>query len=107
MAQNTKFAQAATSSIAAEIALAAVFSRFSKLARPLQSIRYPADSAANQLMEAMMFNDLTHKFAALALTIVMSATCVLAAVGPAAHDGSMKTGGNAGAAVATAARFVA
>ncbi|WP_200940709.1 hypothetical protein [Sphingomonas sp. Leaf339] len=51
-----------------------------------------------------MFNDLTHKFAALALTVVMSATCVLAAVGPAAaNDGSMKSG----AAVATATRFVA
>ena len=55
-----------------------------------------------------MFNDLTHKFAALALTVVMSATCVLGAVGPAvAHDGSMKAGGNSGAAVATATRFVA
>jgi len=46
----------------------------------------------------------TSKFAALALTIVMSATCVLAAVGPAAADGGSF---NRGAAVATATRFVA
>ncbi len=51
-----------------------------------------------------MFTDLTHKLAAIALTVVMSATCVLGAVGPAAaNDGSM----NSGTAVATAARFVA
>jgi hypothetical protein len=47
-----------------------------------------------------MFNDFTRKFAALALTVVMSATCVLTAVGPATADGNK-------AAVAMAARFVA
>ncbi len=44
------------------------------------------------------------KFATLALTLVMSATCILTAVGPAAADGAAF---NRGAAVATAPRFVA
>ena len=51
-----------------------------------------------------MFNDFTRKFATLALTVVMSATSVLTAVGPAEADGGSF---NQGQAVAMAARFVA
>ena len=52
----------------------------------------------------MTRTDRTSKLATLALTVVMSATCVLTAVGPAEVDGGSF---NRGPAVAMAARFVA
>jgi hypothetical protein len=75
-----------------------------ELARCLQCIWYPAAEWPTNQRDHAMFNDFARKFAALALTVVMSATCVLTAVGPAEADGGSF---NQGRAVATAARFVA
>jgi hypothetical protein len=78
-------------------------SPFSKLARQMQSIGQPAAERFDtqvQGVSAMFKSDIVRTVSAIACTLVMSATCLIGAVGP-AQAGAGK------AAVAATTRLVA